>query len=71
MAAPMLESRTFTELQQMIADLSGLRSNLVRIHRIGLEGNFGATVIGESAGAQQSNVDAICERLRANYIVKG
>jgi hypothetical protein len=65
------ETRTSRELEQMIADLSGLRTKVVAVHKIGREGNFGATVvtgIGQaSSGAQQSNIEAICDRLRLKY----
>jgi hypothetical protein len=71
MATPVLEPKTISELQQIIADRSGLKSNLIRVHRLGLEGNFRAIVIGQASAAQQPNVEAICENLRLKYSAKG
>ena len=64
------ETKTYRELEQMIADLSGLRPNVIAVHKIGREGNFGATVIagiGHVSAGQQSNIEAICDRLKLKY----
>jgi hypothetical protein len=69
-----LESKTSRELQQMIADLSGLPPTIISVHKIGDTGNFGATVIagvtGVSGGAHQSNIETICDQLRLKYRLK-
>ncbi len=72
--AAALEAKTSDELQRMIADESGLPLSVVSVHKIGDDGNFGATVIAGvtsvSGGAHQSNVEAICARLRLKYRLK-
>jgi hypothetical protein len=69
--AALKEPKTSGELEQMIADLSGLRPNVIAVHKIGHEGNFSAKVIAGigqvSGGGQQSNIDAICDRLCLKY----
>ncbi len=71
MAVSGKEPRTSRELEQMIADLSGLRPNFVTVFQIGQDGNFGAKVIAgieqASDGGQQANIEAICDRLRLKY----
>jgi hypothetical protein len=71
MAISIKEPKTSHELGQMIADLSGVRPNVIAVHKIGQEGSFGATVIGgimdPTGGEQQSNIEAICDRLRLRY----
>ena len=58
----------------MIADLSGLRPNVIAVHKIGQEGNFGAKVVAgieqASDGGQQANIEAICDRLRLKYSLR-
>jgi hypothetical protein len=62
------ESKTSHELAKMIADLSGERTDFINVQKIGLDGNFRATVVATTASdAQQANIEAICERLRQKY----
>jgi hypothetical protein len=67
MAVSDKEPKSSAELEKMIADLSGLRPNVISVHEIGRQGNFGSKIIagiGQVSGAgQQSNVEAICNRL--------
>lgn len=68
------EAKTSNELQQIVADEGGLSLGVVKIIKIGDEGDFSATVIGGHAlvrgGARQSDIEAICDRLRLKYRLK-
>jgi hypothetical protein len=68
-----LEPKTSYELRQLIAELGSLSLNVFRLHKIGEAGNFTATMIagtGVHGGANQSNLKAICDRLRLKYRLK-
>jgi hypothetical protein len=63
--------KTSRELQQIIADLSGLPPTYISVSKIGETGNFGAIVLAFAAirniGTHQSNIETICGQLRLKY----
>src|SRR4051794_29378528 len=69
-----IEPKTSQELREIVADLAGLSPSVINVHKIADVGNFGATVIAGvtsvGGGAHQSNVEAICDRLRLKYRLK-
>jgi hypothetical protein len=70
----MVEYKTAFQLEEMIADLAGLDTKNIQVTSLGKAGNFYATMIGTVSGVNrfraQSDIDAACARLKANYKLK-
>jgi hypothetical protein len=69
-----LEPKTSRELEQMIAEQSGLPLSIINIQKMGDAGNFTAKVIAGvkvvSGARLQSQVETICDLLRLKYRLK-
>jgi hypothetical protein len=71
MNALKLEPRTTPELQALFADLSGYNLRTVTVFKVGADGDFGVSLIGDSrdldGGSHQSRVETIRDQLRLKY----
>lgn len=56
----------------MISDLCGVEPESIEVDRVDLAGDFSATLTGSDVNKEQrANLDAICNRMRAVYRLKG
>lgn len=58
------------KLISMLSDLSGLHSRKIILRPVGDAGDFEIVIDGTTTPAQRKNVDDICERLRATYVLR-